>query len=264
MKKLLLSSLLLAFVSIFTFGCSSDSDSGSSSGNPSDSGPQTVEPSAPAENITEIDLNNKETLVGTYDIEFFFSDAMIAVLTNDCAKSTALGYSPTSKGVSCQNNENVTLKGEATIEKTADDKYQIITKVQMAGGVFDNPNNNAMISASKALLDNNKYNYTVYTPIPASEIGASGINVVEATAVKGTTGRNLTANTNSPEDTYSFKLQDGKLLNEMTSKVATDADVRVIMKKKNDNVIALDPNKPYKSPAITGFATTPAEAPAAQ
>ncbi len=228
MKRNILSLLLFVLTTIFIVSCSDSSD---------DSGGS----SAP---------DNKDPLVGTYDITFFWTDARIAVLTNDCAKSKELGYE-SKDGPSCRDNENVTLTGEGTISKDESGNYQIITKVQMAGGIFDNPNSNPTLTTMMGELNDNKYNYTVYSLIPAAEISSSGINVNGT--VKGTTGRNLTKETDSPNDTYKFTLQsDGTLLNEMTNNMVTPAEVRVIMKKRSDQPIPLDPNKAY-DPAPDGF-----------
>lgn len=221
----------------------------------------TVEPSAPAETVvSSIDLNNPDTLVGMYDITFFWKNAGVAVLTNDCLKLNELSDAAASGDVVCQDNENVTLTGEATISKNMNGEFTIITKVQMAGGIFDNPNSNPALSteANKKTFDNNKYNFTVYTPIPATEFSPNGINFNGTS--KGTSGRNLTESISSPDDTYTLVLQaENTLLINMTSKSnGTDAEVRVIMKKKNDHIMTLEENKPYSTPAITGFVTKPA------
>ena len=66
--------LLLAFTSIFIFGCS----------NTGTAVPDVAAIKPSASDIKPIDLNNPNTLVGTYDITFFWKDTYISVLTNDC------------------------------------------------------------------------------------------------------------------------------------------------------------------------------------
>ncbi len=249
MKRNILSLLLFVLTSIFIVSCSYSGDDSGSAPIPTAT---TVEPSAPAESVTAIDLNNPDTLVGTYEITFFATDAVITAITNDCdLLSTNF---PHLRQCSNPSNDQVTMTGEATISKDSGGNYQIITKVQMAGGAFAN---NPVVQST---APNDVYNYTVYTPIPASTISTDpstgGLNAT-GSVVKGTSGRNLTQNINGPNDEYVFKLQgDGTLLNEMTKAdvpVVNTTDVRVIMKKKNDEVKALDENKPYTNPAITGF-----------
>lgn len=249
MKRFILSALLLAFTSIFVFGCSDSGDDSSSAPIPTAT---TVEPSAPAASVTAINLSNPDTLVGTYEITFFATNAVVAAITNNCALLSS--DFPALKQCTNPSDDQVTMTGEATISKDSGGNYQIITKVQMAGGAFAN---NPVVQTS---APNDVYNYTVYTPIPASTIDTTpstgGLNAT-GSVVKGTSGRNLTQKINGPNDEYVFKLQDdGTLLNEMTKAdvpIVNTTDVRVIMKKKNDEVVALEENKPYTNPAITGF-----------
>lgn len=246
--------LLLAFTSIFIFGCSNTGTAVSDVA--------AIKPSA--SDIKPIDLNNPNTLVGTYDITFFWKDTYISVLTNDCKKSKELGYKSEREysGVVCKDTDDVELTGEGTITKDNNGNYQIITKVQMAGGFFDNPNSNPACS----MFNRNKYNYTIYTPIPESEINGENKKINKNGKIKGTKGRNLTEKIelNDPhdQDEYVFTLlDDGSLLNEMIikSKEETHKESRVIMilKKKNDAVITLEENKPYQKPAITDFQAEP-------
>ena len=238
MRRNIVSLLLFVLTSIFIVSCSDSGDDSSSSS------------VAPIPSTTKIDLSNPDTLVGTYEITFFATNAVVAAITNDCAVLSS--DFPALKQCDNPSNDQVTMKGEGTISKDSDGNYQIITKVQMAGGAFAN---NPVVQ-STALDD--VYNYTVYTPIPVAEINASGVNTSKT--IKGTSGRNLTKNTNGPNDEYVFKLQDdGTLLNEMIKAdvpIVNTTDVRVIMKKVSDTAKTLNPNEAFPEPAISGFQTT--------
>ena len=225
MRRNILSLLLFVLTSIFIVSCS-------------DSGDDSSSPAIPNNQI------NPDTLVGTYDITFFYTDAAVTKLTTNCAEAVSRGF--VSAG-GCNDSDNVTHQGEAVITKTATG-IKIATKIQMSGGTFDNP------TYSMYVVGQN-YQYTEYPEIPFSAI-TTDVNT-GGTAVTGTTGRNLTKLTESPTDTYTFKVQaDGSLLNEMKNKMVLPVDVRVIMKKKSDTPATLDPNKAY-DPAPAGFKAEP-------
>lgn len=232
MKRFILSALLLAFTSIFVFGCSDSGDDSSSA--------------VPV--ATPINLSNPDSLVGTYEISLFYTEAGAGgtydILTNNCSASISNGFTTSDK---CKDEDNVQFKGEGIIFKDADGAYQIITKVQMAGGILGTGD-----FGKTAVLLGNDYNYTVFTPIPKSAITNDGVNVGD-TAVKGTNGRSRKQLSPSPEDTYTFVVQpDGSLRNNMKNNIqkgiAPDVPVYTIMKKVSDTPKNLDPNSPYSSP----------------
>lgn len=223
MKRNILSLLLFVLTSIFIVSCS---DSGDDS---------------PAPALAPI---NTDELVGTYDITFFYTDAVMTKLTTNCAEAVSRGFVAAG---GCNDSDNVTHQGEAVITKT-DTGIKIATKIQMSGGTFKNPEYSMYVT-------NQDYQYTEYKEIPFSAI--TSIVNTGATAVKGTTGRNLTNKTESPNDTYFFTMQaDGTLLNTMQNNMVVPVDVRVIMKKKSDTPATLDPNKAY-DPAPAGFKAEP-------
>ncbi len=223
MRRNILSLLLFVLTSIFIVSCS---DSGDDS---------------PAPALAPI---NTDELVGTYDITFFYTDAMITKLTTNCSEAVSKGF--TAPGT-CTDADNVAHQGEAVITKT-DTGIKIATKIQMSGGTFKNPEYSMFVT-------DQDYQYTEYKEIPFSAI-TTDVNT-GGTAVTGTTGRNLTQLTESPTDTYTFKVQaDGSLLNEMKNNMVLPVDVRVIMKKKSNTPATLDPNKAY-DPAPAGFKAEP-------
>lgn len=234
MKRLILSALLLAFTSIFVFGCSDSSD---------DSGPA----------YTPIDLNIPQTLAGTYDITFFATDGSgVSAVTSDCNEFKKYFSIP-----GCVPEVNQTsMKGEAVIK--VDEAMRagtLITKIQMAEeGPYGKEG-----AATLGGKGNEIYNYTEYTPMsdvdPVTKmINGNGL-------AKGTTGRNLNSNVSSPNDEYVLKLQDdGTLLVEMVKKDVQlqgmplpDVNVRVVMKKKSNTPVELNPNEAFPTPAISGF-----------
>lgn len=235
MKRLILSALLLAFTSIFVFGCSDSSD---------DSGPA----------YTPIDLNIPQTLAGTYDITFFATDGSgVSAVTSDCNEFKK--YFSTQP---CAPEANQTsMKGEAVIKvDEANRAGTLITKIQMAEeGPYGKEG-----AATLGGKGNEIYNYTVYSPVSDVDPVSKMINGGNVFA-KGTTGRNLDSNVSSPNDEYVLKLQDdGTLLVEMVKKDVQlqgmplpDVNVRVVMKKKSDTPVELNPNEAYPTPVISGF-----------
>ncbi len=236
MKRNILSLLLFVLTTIFIVSCSDSSDDSGGSSAPAN-------PDTPSE-VTPIDLSNPDTLVGTYDITFFYTDAMLTKLTTNCSEAVSKGFTTQD---SCSDADNVSHQGEAVITKT-NTGIKIATKIQMSGGTFENPSYSSLVTGQN-------YQYTEYPEIPFSAI-TTDVNTGD-TAVKGTTGRNLTKETESPNDTYTFKVQaDGTLLNEMKNNMVLPVDVRVIMKKESDIPATLDPNKPY-DPAPANFKEIP-------
>lgn len=238
MKRLILSALLLAFTSIFVFGCSDSSD---------DSGP------AYTPTYTPIDLNNPPTLAGTYDITFFATDGSgVSAVTSDCNEFKKYFSTPV-----CVPEANQTsMKGEAVIKvDEANRAGTLITKIQMAEeGPYGKEG-----AATLGGKGNEIYNYTVYSPVsdvdPVTKmINGNGL-------AKGTTGRNLNSNVSSPNDEYVLKLQDDStLLVEMVKKgiqyqgmPLPDVNVRVVMKKKSNTPVELNQNEAYATPVISGF-----------
>lgn len=240
MKK----SLLLILASLFAIfaltGCAEDSKN-----------------DTPAPTVTPIDLSSIEkyaTLVGTYEITFFYTDgAGFLPLSNDCANV------PTyiAGAQACAETNQVAMQGKGTITMDMINQTgKLVTKIQMT--------NDMMINGQLAtLLKDQQYNYTVFTDIPVTAISANGINLDNT--VKGTTGRNLTKLVNAPESTYSFTVADDKLtiINSMvdTSSVAA-ANVTVRMKKISDIPETLDANVAFDTPVIEGFVTEPTATPA--
>lgn len=92
MKRFILSALLLAFTSIFVFGCSDSGDDSSSA--------------VPV--ATPINLSNPDSLVGTYEISLFYTEAGTSVvydiLTNNCSSSISNGFTTSDK---CKDKDNV-------------------------------------------------------------------------------------------------------------------------------------------------------------
>ena len=125
MKK----SLLLILASLFAIfalsGCAEDSNN--------DNGGTT--PPAPTPSPLPEDIS---TLKGTYDINFFYTDGGgMAVVTTDCSKVTEYVGSTATQ---CKDAEKETVEhqGRLTLDVLADGSVKIISKIQMAGGAFDN------------------------------------------------------------------------------------------------------------------------------
>ena len=235
MKK----SLLLILASLFTVfaltGCADEEKNDT---------PVITQPT-----LSESDL---KSLQGTYDIEFFYTSATVATLTNDCSKLQEYVGSKLQEYVGsdakCSNSE---MQGKGSIAVSNDnDSVKIITKVQLDGGGFNNP-----IVAQFA--KNQKYNYTVYNDIPVSAVKDNYLNLDNVT--KGTTGRNAdsSASAVSKDDTYNITIENGIVIIDMIKytgiSIAETAPVVVRMKKVSDNVETLDPNTAFPTPDISNI-----------
>ncbi len=220
MKKLILSALLLAFTSIFVVGCN-DSDSPS---------------------YAPIDLNDPLTLAGTYDITFYGTYDYKLAVTNDCAKFSTYFEQP------CDPKSNQTsMRGEAVVKiGRTDNAGTLITKIQMAE---EGPFGKYGLAIQHG-RGNEIYNYTEYNPI--YEVDPTSKTINESKTVSGTTGRNLDSKVLTDDD-YVLRLQDdGSLLVKMDKK-DVNGIVIIIMQKRSDYIVDLNPNEPYPTPAISGF-----------
>ena len=223
MKK----SLLLILASLFTVfaltGCADEEKNDT---------PVITQPT-----LSESDL---KSLQGTYDIEFFYTYATVATLTNDCSKLQEYVGSD----AKCSNSE---MQGKGSIA-VSNDYVKIITKVQLDGGGFNDP-------AVDQVAKNQKYNYTVYNDIPVSAVKDNYLNLDNVT--KGTTGRNADSLADSKDDTYNITIENGIVIIDMIKdtgiSIAKTAPVVVRMKKVSDNVETLDPNTAFPTPDISNI-----------
>lgn len=223
MKK----SLLLILASLFTVfaltGCADEEKNDT---------PVITQPT-----LSESDL---KSLQGTYDIEFFYTYATVATLTNDCSKLQEYVGSD----AKCSNSE---MQGKGSIA-VSNDYVKIITKVQLDGGGFNDP-------AVAQVAKNQKYNYTVYDDIPVSAVKGNYLNLDNVT--KGTTGRNADSLAGSKDDTYNITIENGIVIIGMIKdtgiSIAKTAPVVVRMKKVSDNVETLDPNTAFPTPDISNI-----------
>ncbi len=193
--------------------------------------------------ITQPTLSSEsdlKSLQGTYDIEFFYTYATVATLTNDCSKLQEYVVSD----AKCSNSE---MQGKGSIA-VSNDYVKIITKVQLNGGGFNNP----MVAQ---VAKNQKYNYTVYNDIPVSAVKDNYLNLDNVT--KGTTGRNADSLAGSKDDTYNITIENGIVIIGMIKDtgigIAKTAPVVVRMKKVSDNVETLDPNTAFPTPDISNI-----------
>ena len=254
--KVMKKSLLLILASLFAIfalaGCAEDSKN-----------------DTPAPTATPIDLSSIEkyaTLVGTYEITFFYTDgAGMLALSNDCANvpTYIAGAQP------CAETSQVTMQGKGTITMdVATQTGKLVTKMQMTNDCIKRAGTeNACPSViwidPFAFVKDQQYNYTVFTDIPLSAISANGINLDNT--VKGTTGRTLTQISNVPDSTYSFTIADDKLtiINNMVDESSImPANVTIRMKKISDIPETLDANVAFDTPVIEGFVTEPTATPA--
>ncbi len=230
MKK----SLLLILASLFTVfaltGCADEEKNDT---------PVITQPT-----LSEPDL---KSLQGTYDIEFFYTYATVATLTNDCSKLQEY-VSSDAKCSNIANQRDSEMQGKGSIA-VSDDNVTIITKVQLDGGGFNN-------SAVAQVAKNQKYNYTVYNDIPVSAVKDNYLNLDNVT--KGTTGRNADRLVSSEYDTYNITIENGIVIIDMIKDtgiigIAKTAPVVVRMKKVSDNVETLDPNTAFPTPDISNI-----------
>ena len=229
MKK----SLLLILASLFTVfaltGCADEEKNDT---------PVITQPT-----LSESDL---KSLQGTYDIEFFYTYATVATLTNDCSKlQEYVGSDAKCSNIANQRDSEMQGKGSIAV---SNDYVKIITKVQLDGGGFNNP-------TVAQVAKNQKYNYTVYNDIPVSAVKDNYLNLDNVT--KGTTGRNADSLAGSKDDTYNITIENGIVIIDMTKdtgiSIAKTAPVVVRMKKVSDNVETLDPNTAFPTPDISNI-----------
>ncbi len=229
MKK----SLLLILASLFTVfaltGCADEEKNDT---------PVITQPT-----LSESDL---KSLQGTYDIEFFYTYATVATLTNDCSKLQEYVDSD-AKCSNIANQRDSEMQGKGSIA-VSNDYVTIITKVQLDGGGFNNP-------TVAQVAKNQKYNYTVYNDIPVSAVKDNYLNLDNVT--KGTRGRNADSLAGSEDDTYNITIENGIVIINMIKdtgiSIAKTAPVVVRMKKVSDNVETLDPNTAFPTPDISNI-----------
>ncbi len=229
-KKLLLSVVLAALCSFIITGCGSSDDDGP----------------APLA-YTPVDLESPDTLVGTYEIDYFLSSATISTLTMEITSDC--DYAKQNLGaVSCEPSANASMKGMATITKNGD-KYSVTTKIQLWGGIFEDPVYGSMAASSK-------YNYTAYAPVNADSIDAVNKNINKSgTVVEGVESRNMIEMTSDSAASFSFSVDaGGNIVStiDLSSPVPTVTKV-VLRKVSNDSGNPLDPNT-LVDDSIAGFA----------
>ena len=206
--------------------------------------------------ITQPTLSDLKSLQGTYDIEFFYTYATVATLTNDCSKlqeyvgskfQEYVGSDAKCSNIANQRDSEMQGKGSIAV---SNDSVKIITKVQLDGGGFNNPMVAQVEDAKKQ-----KYNYTVYENIPVSAVKDNYLNLDNVT--KGTTGRNADSEAGSKDDTYNITIENGIVIINMIKdtgiSIAKTAPVVVRMKKVSDNVETLDPNTAFPTPDISNI-----------
>ncbi len=228
MKK----SLLLILASLFTVfaltGCADEEKNDT---------PVITQPT-----LSESDL---KSLQGTYDIEFFYTNATVATLTNDCSKlQEYVGSDAKCSNIANQRDSEMQGKGSIAV---SNGYVKIITKVQLDGGGFNNP-------TVAQVAKNQKYNYTVYDNISVA-VKDNYLNLDNFT--KGTTGRNADSLADSKDDTYNITIENGIVIINMIKNtgisIAKTAPVVVRMKKVSDNVETLDPNTAFPTPDISNI-----------
>ena len=196
--------------------------------------------------ITQPTLSDLKSLQGTYDIEFFYTYATVATLTNDCSKlQEYVGSDAKCSNIANQRDSEMQGKGSITV---SNDYVKITTKVQLDGGGFNNP-------TVAQVAKNQKYNYTVYNDIPVYAVKDNYLNLDNVT--KGTTGRNADSSVNSKDDTYNITIENGIVIIDMIKdtgiSIAKTAPVVVRMKKVSDNVEDLDANTAFPTPDISNI-----------
>lgn len=253
MKK----SLLLILASLFSVfalaGCSDDDNN------------DTPPP-------TPIDLEKPETLKGAYNVTFFatkpsmggtFDMAAMGTMTTDCAKADELGI------LKAVDKENPDVKTECKINGVLNSDIANIVGQQ---AVITYDENTGLTIETKlqiwkdimVLSPNDTYQYTKYEAVPVTNITAEGINVVED-AVKGVSGRHLTARSENPLSTFKVtKMSDSELYVELnlvdkeTFIGKVQAPTYVILKKKSDIPETIDPNSLFTTK--TGIACSEEQA----
>lgn len=200
-------------------------------------------------------LSNVSSLNGTYDIEFFYVNAVIAALTTDCSKVGE--YAPGETKCADNDNDSVKHYGQATITVNPNGSVKVFSKIQINGGVFDQTEGTG--SLINMFAADKRYNFTEYTTIPASAITSTAVNdnKTVTSAVTGTYGRSankVVDETESVNNTFTFTVEpDGTVVNVLTDVTVMPANTIVRMKKVSNDVIALDPNTAYETPVIDNF-----------
>ena len=227
---------------------------------------------APTPTVTPIDLSNPLSLVGLYEITFFYTNgAGLAPLSSSCADASKYVDSSIINSVTtpCDTTE---MKGYG--EVTMDDvsgTAKLVTKIQMTSS-------NMVNGTYSSTLKPQQYNYTEFSPLSLKSITVAGINMDKA--VKGTTGRNLTslitpAETpaypginNSANTDYSFTVDPNDayvLINTMTDR-SNYAAANVVVRMRKIEALpegyTMDMNTAFPTPAIEGFVTNPTATPA--
>lgn len=249
MKKSLLLILASLFAVFALTGCAEDSKNNNGG---------TTPPPTPTPSPLPADIS---TLKGTYNIDFFYTDGGgAAVVTTDCTKVTEYVGS-TAKQCANAATDTVDYTGRLTFDVLENGSVKIISKIQMAGGAFEN---NPLGIAAKNLGAN--YNYTEYAVIPKEAISATKINDPETGKnVKGVQGRNAVSPTpydvnsdaqtqNAAHTTYEFTYENGVLICKMkdTSSLVA-ADVVIRLKKTKDTIEEFDAQTPFDTPVIDNF-----------
>lgn len=256
--------LLISIMTVFLIaGCAEDTTKGE----------ETTQVTEGSESLditvtgpTEIDLNQPKTLVGAYELTFFYTDgATLLPISTDCTK--VKDYTGTEDKKCIQGENSVDFTGYGTIT-LVDNSLKIITKMQMTNTNLQNSTDFTWMAAK-----DNQYSYTVFKDIPTTNISGNVINNGNS-AVKGTSGRTLTKNVPVSEDTnkpggnnpggttYTFELDSTDkftLINELVDKSnLAPAKVTVVMKKISDTPIAdMKKDIPLPTPVITGFVANP-------
>ncbi len=199
-------------------------------------------------------LSNVSSLNGTYDIEFFYVNAVIAALATDCSKVEE--YAPGEKVCADNATDSVKHYGQATMTVNPDGSVKVFSKIQINDGVFDQTE--GVGSLINMFAADKRYNFTEYTTIPASAITPTAVNdSTVASAVTGTYGRSankLVDDTKSVNNTFTFTVEpDGTVVNVLTDVTVMPANTIVRMKKVSNDISVLDPNTAYDAPVITNF-----------
>lgn len=202
-------------------------------------------------------VNPASEYVGSYDVTFFatkpsmggtFDMAAMGTMTTDCAKADDLGI------LKAVDKENPDVKTECKINGALNSDIANIVGQQ---AVITYDENTGLTIETKlqiwkdimVLSPNDTYQYTKYEAVPVTNITAEGINVTEETAVKGVSGRHLTARSENPSSTFKVtKMSGGELYVELnlvdkeTMVGKVNAPTYVILKKKSGTPETVDPN----------------------
>lgn len=207
-------------------------------------------------------VNPASEYVGTYKVTFFatkpssggtFDMAAMGTMTTDCKKANDLGIlnavydkEPDVK-TECKGNGQLNsdianiIDQQAVISYDENTGLTIETKLQIWKDIM-------------VLSPNDTYQYTKYTAVPVANITAKGINVDNTTAVKGVSGRHLTAKSENSLSTFKVtKISDSELYVELnlvdkeTLVGKVNAPTYVILEKKSATPETIDPNSLFKT-----------------